>query len=126
MFKQLVSRRASRKAAAPATETGLARIRSSYDEWRITQDIGAVMAVLDRLSDRRLAMIGMHRDGLYDAVAELMERADERRQMGDDVLAILAGADAKHTLSELRDDAEEADGAEEAAEAASGKESVAA
>ena len=110
MFKQLVTRLVpgSKKAAAPTNGSGLARIRSAYGEWRISQDIGAIMAVLDRLSDRRLAMIGVHRDGLYDAVADMMERAQERQQMGDEVLAILEGVRGPLELSELRADEDDA------------------
>lgn len=67
----------------------LDRLMAAYGEWRITQDIAAIMSALDRLSDRRLAMIGLRRDDLYDAVTGMMEQVREQKRISEEVLALL-------------------------------------
>ncbi|MCE6949730.1 hypothetical protein LAZ29_02175 [Cereibacter sphaeroides] len=47
--------------------------------WRLSRDIAAVMAALDRLSDRRLHLIGLRGDALFAAVSDLVLRAEEKR-----------------------------------------------
>lgn len=97
MLRKLIAR----KAMTPETDghedgtTRLDRMKAAYDEWRMTQDIGAVMSALGRLSDRQLAMIGLRRDGLYGAVTEMMDRVEEQGRIADEVLALLDKAPAR-------------------------------
>ena len=69
----------------------LAATRAAHAEWRFERDIGAVMAALDRLSDRRLALIGMRRDALFEAVAEMIIRAEVDRQSAAETLSLAEG-----------------------------------
>jgi hypothetical protein len=68
-----------------------AAARAAHAEWRFERDIGAVMAALDRLSDRRLALIGMRRDALFEAVAEMITRAEVDRQAAAETLSLAEG-----------------------------------
>lgn len=97
MLKKLISRTGSSAVEARHDDdtSGFGRAKAALAIWRTTQDIGAVMAALDRLSDRRLAMIGIRRDGLYDAVTEMMDRVEGERRIADEVLALLEKAPAK-------------------------------
>lgn len=69
-------------------------LRDRYNSWRFRRDIAAIMATLDRLSDRRLDMIGMRREDLLGAVFDMMERAEEERQIGREVIALLEAPEA--------------------------------
>lgn len=84
MFTRLFGR------AAPAEiDTDRPSLRERYDSWRFRGDIAAIMASLDRLSDRRLEMIGMRRGELFEAVSDMMMRAEEERAIGREVIALL-------------------------------------
>ncbi|ETX28610.1 hypothetical protein [Roseivivax isoporae] len=65
-------------------------LRARYESWRFERDIAAIMSALDRLSDRRLALIGVRRDELFEAVSTLMLEAEQRRAIGREVLDLLA------------------------------------
>ena len=71
------------------TDTDRQSLRDRYNSWRFRSDIAAITATLDRLSDRRLDMIGMQRDDLFGAVADMMMRTEEERQIGREVIALL-------------------------------------
>jgi len=96
MLKQLFSRTSTepRDTVEEDGAPGLDRMKAAYEAWRITQDIGAIMAAFDRLSDRRLALIGLRRSELYDAVTEMMDEVRQQERIGEDVLALLDQAPA--------------------------------
>lgn len=71
-----------------ASSGQLGRIRSAYLAWRARRDIAAISSVLDRLSNRRLRLIGMQRHSLDEAVIALMSRAEEEREIGREVVAL--------------------------------------
>ena len=71
------------------TDAGRQSLRDRYNSWRFRGDIAAITATLDRLSDRRLDMIGMRREDLFGAVSDMMMRAEEERQIGREVVALL-------------------------------------
>ncbi|SLN10151.1 hypothetical protein ROJ8625_00185 [Roseivivax jejudonensis] len=77
-----------------AVDSGDARrsLRERYDSWRFRGDIAAIMASLDRLCDRQLDLIGMRREELFEAVSDLMMRAEEQRRIGRDVVELLETA----------------------------------
>ncbi|SLN12091.1 hypothetical protein ROJ8625_00312 [Roseivivax jejudonensis] len=78
------------RAPAETDDAGeTAGLRARYDSWRFRRDIAAITATLDRLSDRRLEMIGMRRDELFEAVSDLMIRAEEERSIGREVMELL-------------------------------------
>lgn len=100
MFRTLFSRKTRMQPAADAAP-GRLDFRARYESWRFRRDLAAIMATLDRLSDRRLEMIGMHREDLFDAVSDLMLRAEEQRAIGREVVALLdapqeAGSQKSH------------------------------
>lgn len=81
----------------------LSGLRTRYELWQSGRDLAAIMATLDRLSDRRLAMIGMRRGELFDAVSDLMLRAEEQRALGREVVELLEAPEAaERTASEPR------------------------
>jgi len=67
-------------------------LQGAYAKWKRNQDIEAIMVAFAKLSDRRLEMIGVKRDEIYDLVVELMERADERKSFAREVEALLDAA----------------------------------
>ena len=83
MFTRLFGR------AAPSGADDRPSLRARYDSWRFRRDIAAIMASLDRLSDRRLEMIGLRRDELFEAVSEMIMRAEDERAIGREVIALL-------------------------------------
>ncbi|KUF08738.1 hypothetical protein [Pseudoponticoccus marisrubri] len=85
MFKRLFGTAAGTRAA-PGPVAGL---RERVESWRFQRDVAAVTATLDRLSDRQLAMIGMRRGELFEAVSDMMLRAEEERRIGREVVALL-------------------------------------
>ena len=68
---------------------GLAMFRQAYDDWRFERDIVAIMATLDRLSDRQLHLIGVARDSLFETVEDMVRSAERERLIGRDVIALL-------------------------------------
>ena len=64
-------------------------LRERYNSWCYRRDIIAITATLDRLSDRRLDMIGMRREELVEIVCDMMLRADEERQIGREIIELL-------------------------------------
>ena len=72
-----------------ASSGRLGRMRSAYRAWRAQRDIDAIAGVLSRLSNRRLRLIGMQRPYLDDAVRGLMCRAEEDREIGREIIALL-------------------------------------
>jgi BMFP domain-containing protein YqiC len=75
-------------------------LRDRYNSWRFRRDIAAITATFDRLSDRRLNMIGMRREELFEAISDLMIRAEEERQIGLEVIALLEAPKAETTASQ--------------------------
>ena len=95
MFTRLFGR------AAPAEiDTDRPSLRERYDSWRFRGDIAAIMASLDRLSDRRLEMIGMRRGELFEAVSDMMMRAEEERAIGREVIELLEAPRTSDTVAE--------------------------
>jgi len=68
---------------------GLGALRIAYFDWRVQNDIGAIVAALDRLSNRRLQMIGLRREGLRDIVRDMMLSAEEDREIVQEIIAII-------------------------------------
>lgn len=62
--------------------------RAAHADWQFERDVAAVMAALDRLSDRRLALIGMRREALFDAVAEMIARTQADRAATSEILSL--------------------------------------
>ena len=87
-----------------ASSGRLSRMKSAYSVWRAERDIKAIASVLNRLSNRRLHLIGMQRSYLDDAVLGLMGRAEEDREIGREIIALLdspkriSSAEAPRTL----------------------------
>ncbi|ETX14307.1 hypothetical protein OCH239_04065 [Roseivivax halodurans JCM 10272] len=96
------SRRAEDMSSDPAASSGL---RERYESWRFRRDLAAIMAALDRLSDRRLEMIGIRRDDLFEAVSDMMMRAEEERAIGREVMALLDTPKAKTPAAAVADGA---------------------
>lgn len=69
----------------------LARAKSVYRAWRAKRDIAAISGALNRLSNRRLRLIGMHRHYLDEAVVALMTHAEDEREIGREIVALLEG-----------------------------------
>ena len=67
----------------------IGRFRQSIRKWRFERDFVAVVSALAQLSDRRLALIGMHRDGLVDHVERLIDEAEANRRLEKEVLDII-------------------------------------
>lgn len=77
--------------------SGLRNLRVAYSEWRSEKDIGAIAAALNRLSNRRLQMIGLRRERLRDTVRDMMVYAEEDRAAVRELIAII-DASADNTL----------------------------
>lgn len=75
-----------------------AGLRQRYESWRFRRDVAAIMATLDRLSDRRLEMIGMRRGELFEAVSDLILRAEEEKAIGREVIRLLEAPKPVHPL----------------------------
>ena len=67
----------------------LERAKAAYLAWRADRDIAAIASVLNRLSNRRLRLIGMQRTYLDEAVVGLISRAEEEREIGREIVALL-------------------------------------
>lgn len=68
---------------------GLNALRAAYSDWRFGNDVAAIVVALERLSNHRLHMIGLRREGLVYAVRDMMLSAEEDRAIGREVIAIL-------------------------------------
>lgn len=68
---------------------GLNALRAAYSDWRFSNDVAAIVVALERLSNHRLHMIGLRREGLVYAVRDMMLSAEEDRAIGREVIAIL-------------------------------------
>lgn len=79
-------------AGLPARPSTVDRWRNAYREWQSERDFIAIVACLARLSDRRLAMIGMRRNDLIHHVDRMVEAAEAERNF---VAEILELADSK-------------------------------
>jgi hypothetical protein len=96
MFKKLFSTDLAvmPNDAAATTGRGLGTLRTAIADWRYGNDVAAIVGTLNRLPNHRLHMIGLHRDGLVDAVGDMILSAEEDRAIGREVVAILdASAD---------------------------------
>jgi uncharacterized protein YjiS (DUF1127 family) len=91
MFKKLFSTDPAmmRNDASANQSRGLAALRVAYADWRFGNDVAAIVVALNRLPNHRLHMIGLHREGLVDAVGEMILSAEEDRAVGQKVIAIL-------------------------------------
>jgi hypothetical protein len=97
MFKKLFSTDLAMTAdgASGNDGRGFGALRTAYVHWRLGNDIAAIAIALNRLPNRRLELIGLHRDGLVDAVGDMIVSAEENRAIGREVIAILdASADS--------------------------------
>lgn len=74
-------------SAGPAR--GLGALMTAYSDRRLRNDIVAIMSAFDHLSDRRLHMIGMRREDLFDTVGDMIRQAEEQRTIGREVIAML-------------------------------------
>jgi hypothetical protein len=73
---------------------GPGALRMAYADWRFNNDVAAIVAAFDRLSNRRLHMIGLRREALFDSVGDMMVHAEEERAIGLEIVAIIdASAD---------------------------------
>ncbi len=77
---------------------GFGTLRTAYANWRLCNDVAAIVVALNRLPNHRLHLIGLHRDGLVDAVGDMIVSAEENRAIGREVIAIL-DASAEGTFS---------------------------
>ena len=77
------------KAARPAKIRTVDRWRNAYREWQRERDFIAIVACLARLSDRRLAMIGMRRDDLIHHVDRMVDTAEEERNTAAEILELV-------------------------------------
>ena len=68
---------------------GLGSLRKAYDDWRFSNDLAAIVAAFDRLSNRRLHLIGLRREALLDSVADMMVHAEEERVIVREIIAII-------------------------------------
>ena len=75
-----------RLPALVSDRRGLAeRWKAAIADWRAERDLVAIAGTLARLSDRRLALIGLRRDTLIFSVERMMSEAeDASRIVGDD------------------------------------------
>jgi hypothetical protein len=76
----------------------LGPLQKAFSDWRFGNDVAAIVAALDRLPNHRLYKIGLHREGLVDAVCDMMLNAEKERAVGREVSAIL-DASAARTFS---------------------------
>ncbi len=100
MFKKLFSTDPATMPndAFEGQDRGLGALRTAYSDWRFGNDVGAIVATLNRLSNHRLRMIGLDREGLADAVTGMMLSVEEDRAIGQEIVAIL-DAPAESTFS---------------------------
>ncbi len=63
--------------------------QAAYTEWRSRNDIATIVGALDRLSDRRLNMLGLRRDNLFDIVEDMVDSEKEQRAIGQEVIGML-------------------------------------
>jgi len=68
---------------------GLRALRTAYADWRFGNDLVAIVAAFDRLSNRRLHMIGLRRDSLFDSIGDMMVHAEEERATVREIIAII-------------------------------------
>jgi hypothetical protein len=84
--------------ASTKKDSELGPLRKAFSDWRFGNDVAAIVAALDRLPNHRLYKIGLHREGLVDAVCDMMLNAEKERAVGREVSAIL-DASAARTFS---------------------------
>ena len=104
MFKRLFSTdRAMTPDKVPANQgRGLGTLRMAYADWRFGNDVAAIVVAFDRLSNRRLHMIGLRREAIFDSVGEMMVHAEEERAIGREIVAIIdASADKALTYHDI-------------------------
>ncbi|MEH6648062.1 hypothetical protein [Sulfitobacter sp.] len=91
MFKKLFSTdRAMTPDNVSANQSrGLGTLQMAYADWRFGNDVAAIVVAFNRLSNRRLHMIGLRRETLFDSVGEMMVHAEEEREIGLEIVAII-------------------------------------
>ncbi|MEM1387041.1 MAG: hypothetical protein AAF748_03885 [Pseudomonadota bacterium] len=91
MLKSIFSRRTDLDQMLDTSAKGpIGTMTAKYNAWRLDRDLDTIMATFYRLSNRHLAMIGIHsREDIYYRVAEMISQAEERKQIADDVARIL-------------------------------------
>jgi hypothetical protein len=67
----------------------LGALRKAYDDWRSSNDHAAIVAAFNRLSNRRLHLIGLRREALLDSVGGMMIHAEEERAIVREIIAII-------------------------------------
>jgi hypothetical protein len=80
--------------------SGLSTLRMAYDDWRFGNDVAAIVAGFNRLSNRRLHMIGLRRETLFESVVEMIDQAEEERAISKAILAIIDTSADKAFLSD--------------------------
>jgi hypothetical protein len=65
--------------------------RTSRSARQREDDVAAIAFALSRLSDRRLTLLGIRRDGLVHAVETLVEKAEEARSSADEIICLVDG-----------------------------------
>ncbi len=104
MFKKLFSTDLAMPAngASGNNGRGFGTLRTAYANWRLCNDVAAIVVALNRLPNHRLHLIGLHRDGLVDAVGDMIVSAEENRAIGREVIAILdASADSTFSCHDI-------------------------
>ena len=76
--------------AASARIGLVGRCRQTIRQWQLDRDLAAIVAALARLSDRRLALIGMRRGDLIGHVEHMMDEVEAGRRIEREVLEFLA------------------------------------
>jgi hypothetical protein len=55
----------------------------------VPNDVSAIVGAFDRLSNRRLNLIGLNRETLFDSVGDMMVHAEEERAIVREIIAII-------------------------------------
>jgi hypothetical protein len=72
-------------------KAAIGEYRTSRTARQREDDVAAIAFTLSKLSDRRLALLGIRRDGLVHAVETLVARADEARVGADEIICLVDG-----------------------------------
>lgn len=67
----------------------ISSLQKSFSSWRFRNDVAAIVSALHRLNARQLQLIGLHKEGLFDSVCDMILRAEENRAIGRDVKTIM-------------------------------------
>jgi hypothetical protein len=79
--------------------------RTSRSARQREDDVAAIAFALSKLSDRRLTLLGIRRDGLVHAVETLVEKAEEARSSADEIICLIDGTRQAKTQDKTQDTA---------------------